>query len=62
MNLEATIQNAIPEEMNTATIISLWALIAIIIYFVVNKTLRGFYKRTEKKTYENYSFVAQKEA
>jgi len=49
MNLEASIQEALPEEMNTVTIIILWALLAMTIYFVGNKTLRGFYKKSEKK-------------
>ena len=61
MNLEASIQESIPDEMSTATIITLWALLVIVVYFVVNKTLRGFYKKSERKI-EEHSLITQRNA
>ena len=47
--------------MSTATIITLWALLVIVVYFVVNKTLRGFYKKSERKI-EEHSLITQRNA
>jgi hypothetical protein len=43
--------------MDSATIFGLWALLAFTIYFIVNKSLRGFYKKSEEKIQEHESLI-----
>ena len=59
MNLEASIQETIPKDMDTYTILALWAVLALTIYFVTTKSLRGFYKKSEKSIKEHESLIAE---
>ena len=60
MNLEALPEGSSWTPTDTTSIFALWLLLAFTIYFVVSKTLRGFYKKSEKEIADNENLIERK--